>query len=188
MTNKRIIIGITGASGGIYGIKLLESCKKIGLETHLICSENGERTLKIENKLTLSDLKPMADYWYDSKNMAAAISSGSFQTMGMIVAPCSMRSLAEIANGVSTSLVSRAADVVLKERRKLLLMVRETPFNAIHLKNMTQVTNCGGIIMPPIPSFYDQPQDINQMITQSVGRALDLFDLPHHLTKRWQDS
>ncbi len=186
--NKRIIIGISGASGAIYGLKLLEVCNTLGLETHLIVSKSAEMTIACETDIKIRDLKNRAAVSYNQADMGAAISSGSFKTMGMVIAPCSMRSLGEIANGTTTSLLTRAADVILKDRRKLVLMVRETPLHRGHLKNMLAVTDMGGIIAPPVPAFYNKPENLNDLVMHSVGRVLDLFDLDAPDLKRWKDS
>lgn len=183
--NKRIIIGISGASGAIYGIKLLQTCNSLGLETHLVISKSAEMTIAYETDIKIKDLKSQAFASYNQADMGAAISSGSFRTMGMIIAPCSMRSLAEIANGVTASLLTRAADVILKDRRRLVLMVRETPLNRAHLNNMLSVTDMGGIIAPPVPAFYNKPESLDDMVWHSVGRVLDLFDLEAPGLKRW---
>jgi len=181
----RLIIGISGASGVAYGVRLLEMLQESMIETHLVISHSAEITLAHETKLKVKDIKALADYCHDVDDMAAAISSGSFLTMGMIVVPCSVKSLAEIATGVTTTLISRAADVVLKERRRLVLMVRETPLHAGHLKNMLAVTEMGGIIAPPVPALYAKPQSLEQMIDQSLGRALDLFGIASDHVHRW---
>jgi flavin prenyltransferase len=186
--NKRIIIGISGASGAIYGLKLLEVCNTLGLETHLIVSKSAEMTIACETDIKIRDLKNRAAVSYNQADMGAAISSGSFKTMGMVIAPCSMRSLGEIANGTTTSLLTRAADVILKDRRKLVLMVRETPLHRGHLKNMLAVTDMGGIIAPPVPAFYNKPENLNDLVMHSVGRVLDLFDLDAPDLKRWKNS
>ena len=183
--SQRMIIGISGASGAAYGIKALQMLGAMGVETHLVITPAGAITLTEETAYTLQQAKEMADFHYSPKDIAAPIASGSFLTAGMLVAPCSMRSLAEIASGVTTSLLGRAADVVLKERRRLVLMVRETPFTTIHLENMMRVTQAGGIIAPPVPAFYNRPATLDDMVTYSVGRTLDLFGLHHRDLKRW---
>jgi len=163
----------------------LEMLQESMIETHLVISHSAEVTLAHETRRKVKDVKALADYCHDSDDMAAAISSGSFLTMGMIVVPCSVKSLAEIATGVTTTLISRAADVVLKERRRLVLMVRETPLHAGHLKNMLAVTEMGGVIAPPVPALYAMPQSLEQMIDQSLGRALDLFGIASDRVHRW---
>lgn len=181
----RLIIGISGASGVAYGIRLLKMLQNSMIETHLVMSRAAQVTLAHETNHKLQAVRDLADVCYESDDMAAAISSGSFITLGMIVAPCSVKTLAEIATGATTTLVSRAADVVLKERRRLVLMVRETPLHAGHLKNMLAVTEMGGIIAPPVPAMYARPQTIDEMIDHSLGRALDLFGIASDRVHRW---
>ena len=185
MTRQRLIIGITGASGAAYGLAALKALRSENVETHLVISRSGQITAAHELGLKFSELTALADVVYKIDDIAAAISSGSFKTMGMLVAPCSIRSLSEIASGVTTSLLSRAADVVLKERRKLVLMVRETPLHLGHLRTMAQATEMGAIIMPPVPAFYTRPASIDDIVNHSVGRALDLFGLNSQLVSRW---
>lgn len=183
---KRFIVAITGATGVVYAVRLLEVLRSTSdIETHLVISEAGLMSLKQEVGMKKSQLEAMADVVYNVRDIGAAIASGSFLTMGMVVAPCSMKTLASVAMGLSENLISRAADVTLKERRRLVLMVRETPFNLAHLRNMTTVTEMGGIIFPPLPSFYQHPQTIADMVDHSVGRVLDLFGIPHQLTPEW---
>jgi flavin prenyltransferase len=187
MTAKqRIIVGISGASGIIYGVRMLEALRAAGLETHLVITRAAHLTLGYELPLKSTELYALADVNHKVDNLAAAISSGSFTTLGMIVSPCSIRSLSEIATGVTSNLLTRAADVVLKERRRLVLMVRETPLHLGHLRSMTQVTEMGAIVMPPVPAFYSMPQTIDDIVNHSVGRALDLFGIDSDLVKRWQ--
>jgi len=184
---KRLIIAITGASGAIYGVRLLQVLREsAGIETHLMISEAGALNLHHELGMKRKDAEALAHQVHNVRDVGASIARGSFQSDGMIVAPCSMKTLAGVAHGLSDNLITRAADVVLKERRRLLLMVRETPFNLAHLRNMTAVTEMGGIIFPPVPGFYQRPQSIEQMVDHSIGRVLDLFDVPHTLTPRWQ--
>lgn len=183
--SKKLIIGISGASGIIYGVRLLELLKQTDIETHLVVSKSAELTRAVELDLSAKALQQLADVYYPVSQLQAAISSGSYKTMGMIIAPCSMRSLAEIATGVTSSLLTRAADVVLKERRRLVLMVRESPLHAIHLENMLKLTQAGGIIAPPVPAFYNKPQNLDDIINHSVGRVLDLFDIEIDCFKRW---
>lgn len=183
---QKLVVGISGASGAIYGIRLLQALRILGVESHLVISQAGCLTIAEETPYRLQEVKALADYCYAPKDIAAPISSGSFRTLGMVVAPCSMRSLAEIASGVTTSLLGRAADVTLKERRRLVLMVRETPFTHIHLENMQRVTLAGGIIAPPVPAFYTHPQSLDEMVNYSVGRVLDLFGLDLPDIKRWE--
>jgi len=185
---SRLVVGISGASGVIYGVRLLQALKDLPVETHLVMTRTAEITLGHETKLKVAEVRRLADAAYGIDDLAAAISSGSFRTMGMIVAPCSMRSLGEIANGITSNLLTRAADVVLKERRRLVLMVRETPFHLGHLRSMTQVTEMGAIVMPPVPAFYTCPVTIEDIVNHSVGRALDLFGLNNNLTPRWGES
>lgn len=186
MNNKRrIIIAITGSSGIIYGIKLLQELKKLDIETHLVVSKAGQLTRAYETTISAAELKAMADVYHPNSDFYASIASGSFQTMGMIVAPCSMKTLGEIASGVSSSLISRAADVVLKERRKLVLLAREAPLHLGHLQNMVQITQMGGIIFPPVPAFYTKPESIEDIVDDTAGRILDLFSIENELVKRW---
>jgi len=185
MVASRLIVGITGASGIIYGIRLLEVLKTLPIETHLVVTKAGQLTRSYETDLSLPQLKALADVYHANTNIAASIASGSFKTLGMIIAPCSMNSLAEIAHGVSNQLLTRAADVVLKERRRLVLVPREAPLHLGHLKNMMVVTEMGGIIYPPVPAFYQQPKSLDDMINETVGRVLDLFDLEHDLSNPW---
>ena len=185
---KRIIVGMSGASGAVYGIKLLQTLRELNVETHLVVSKAAEMTLAYETELSGKDLRAMADKAYAIGDVGAACSSGSFRTDGMIVAPCSMKSLAEIATGVTSSLLTRAADVVLKERRRLVLMVRETPLTNVHLRNMLTVSEMGGIIAPPVPGFYTKPESIDDLVNHSVGRVLDLFGLDTGRVARWRDT
>ena len=183
---RRLVVAITGATGAIYGIRLLEVLRQTaGIETHLMLSEAGVLNLHQELDMNRKDAEAFADVVHNVRDIGASIASGSFQSDGMIVAPCSMKTLAAIAHGLSDNLISRAADVVLKERRRLVLMVRETPFNLAHLRNMTAVTEMGGIIFPPLPGFYQRPQSIAEMVDHTVGRVLDLYGVAHSLTPRW---
>jgi 4-hydroxy-3-polyprenylbenzoate decarboxylase len=181
----RLIVGMSGASGVVYGVRLLEALRESPIETHLVMSKSAEVTLAHETDLKVADVQALADVWYPPSDLGAALSSGSFRTLGMVVAPCSMRSLAEIAGGVTTSLLTRAADVVLKERRRLVLMVRETPMHSGHLRNMLAVSELGAIIAPPVPAFYARPASLAELVDQSVGRVLDLFDLESGGVRRW---
>jgi 4-hydroxy-3-polyprenylbenzoate decarboxylase len=188
MTQKdRLIIGITGASGVIYGIRFLELLKNTPIETHLVLSKAAERTIAYETDFKIREIKEMADVLHDNSDIGASIASGSFRARGMVIAPCSMKSLAEVASGVADNLIARAADVMLKERRRLVLMVRETPLHAGHIRNMAQATENGAIIAPPVPAFYARPQSLDEMVTQSCGRVLDLFDIDLPETARWGD-
>jgi 4-hydroxy-3-polyprenylbenzoate decarboxylase len=182
---SRLVIGVTGASGAIYGVRALRAAAELGVESHLVVSKAAAQTLAQELDLTAADLGAQADVVYRQGDIGAAISSGSFRTLGMIIAPCSIRTLSEIATGVTSSLMSRAADVTLKERRPLVLMVRETPFHLGHLRSMVKVTEMGGVICPPLPAFYTRPQSLDDIVDQSVGRALDLFGLDWRPVKRW---
>jgi flavin prenyltransferase len=182
---KRLIVGISGASGIIYGVRILQALQGTGIETHLVMSDSARITLGAEMDLSIKDVEALASVVHNAKNIGATISSGSFKTMGMVVAPCSIRSLSEIAYGMTTSLLTRAADVVLKERRRLVLMVRETPLHAGHLRAMTQAVENGAILMPPVPAFYAKPQSLDEMVNHSVGRCLDLFDIDTNLVARW---
>ncbi len=186
MTKRRLVVGITGASGVRYGIRTLEALRAAGVETHLVISRAGEMTLAYETDMSVRDLRALADVFHPAGDVGAACASGSFPTDGMIVAPCSMRSLAEIANGTTSTLLTRAADVVLKERRRLVLLTRETPLTAVHLRNMLSVTEMGGIVAPPVPAFYARPQSLDEMVDHTVGRALDLFDIDSDLVHRWK--
>lgn len=182
---SRLIIGISGASGILYGITLLEALRDTPIETHLVVSKAAHLTLASETSLTLAALHAKADVFYQPGDIAAPIASGSFKTLGMIVAPCSVRTMSAIATGNTDSLLSRAADVVLKERRKLVLMVRETPLHLGHLRTMTALAEMGAIIAPPVPAFYSRPQSLEEMVNHTVGRVLDLFDIEAGLVKRW---
>lgn len=182
----RLIVAITGATGAIYGVRLLQVLREAPeVETHLLVSDAGVLNLHQELGMDRKAVEALADVVHNVRDVGAAIASGSFQSAGMIVAPCSMRTLAAIAHGLSDNLITRAADVVLKERRRLVLMVRETPFNLAHLRNMTAVTEMGGIVFPPLPAFYHKPQTIAEMVDHTLGRVLDLFDLAQHLSPRW---
>jgi 4-hydroxy-3-polyprenylbenzoate decarboxylase len=185
MARQRLIVGITGASGAAYGLAALKALRGEDVETHLVISRSGQITAAHELGLKFSDLTALADVVYKIDDIAAAISSGSFKTLGMLVAPCSIRTLSEIASGVTSSLLSRAADVVLKERRRLVLMVRETPLHLGHLRAMAAVTEMGAIVMPPVPAFYARPTSLDDIVNHSVGRALDLFGLDSKLVSRW---
>ncbi|MBA2648929.1 MAG: UbiX family flavin prenyltransferase [Legionella sp.] len=186
MTNTpRLIIGITGSSGIIYGIRLLQILKHLPIETHLIVSKAGQLTRTYETDFSAEQLRSLADVYHHCTDITASIASGSFKTLGMIIAPCSMKTLGEIANGISGNLISRAADVVLKERRKLVLMPREAPLHLGHLKNMISITEMGGIMYPPVPAFYTKPTSIDDLINEIIGRVLSLFDLECGLIKPW---
>ncbi|WP_133140052.1 UbiX family flavin prenyltransferase [Legionella genomosp. 1] len=183
--NPRLIVGISGASGIIYGIRLLQLLRSLPIETHLVVSKSAQLTREYETELSVSELKSMADVYHPINDIGANIASGSFKALGMIVVPCSMKTLAEIAHGISTNLIGRAADVMLKDRRKLVLMTRESPLHLGHLENMVKVTMQGGIICPVMPAFYNNPQTVADVVDHSVGRALDLFDIDSGVVKRW---
>ena len=185
MTNPRLIIGISGSSGIIYGIRLLQVLQPLPIETHLVVSKAAQLTRAYETTINASELKSLADVYHPVRDIAAPIASGSFKTMGMIIAPCSMKSLSEIAHGFSGNLLTRAADVVLKERRRLVLMPRESPLHLMHLQNMVAVTQMGGIICPPVPAFYHKPTTIEELVDDTVGRVLDLFGIENALARRW---
>jgi len=182
---KRLIIGLSGASGVIYAVRALEALKSLGVERHVVASKAAEMTLFYEMGKKPGFLRDHAEYLYKQPDVGAAIASGSFQTMGMLIAPCSVRTMSEIATGMTVSLLTRAADVVLKERRRLVLMVRETPFHLGHLRTMIRLTEMGAIIMPPLPAFYAHPESVDDIVNQSVGRALDMFGLDWDATRRW---
>lgn len=181
----RLVVGISGASGAIYGARLLELLRPLPVETHLVMTRTAEVTLALETELKPADLRERADFVHAIADLAAPISSGSFRTIGMIVAPCSVRSMSEIASGVTTSLLTRAADVALKERRPLVLLVRETPLHTGHLRTMTRLSEMGAVIAPPVPAFYAKPATIAEMIDQTLGRALDLFGFDSDRVRRW---
>jgi flavin prenyltransferase len=182
---RRLIVGITGASGAIYGVRLLRLLKPTGIETHLVMSRSAKITLTQELEIGVADVAALADIVHQVDNIGASISSGSFRTLGMVIAPCSMRSLAEIASGVTSSLLTRAADVALKERRRLVLVVREAPLHLGHLRSMTAATEMGAIVYPPVPAFYARPESLEQMVDHTLGRVLDLFDIETTAVSRW---
>jgi 4-hydroxy-3-polyprenylbenzoate decarboxylase len=184
----RLVVGISGASGAIYGIRLLEILRHLDIESHLVLSRAAEMTIAYETDLKPAAVKALADVVHPAGNLAAPISSGSFATMGMIVAPCSVRSMAEIATGVTSSLLTRAADVTLKERRRLVLMLRETPLHSGHLRNMLALSDMGAVIAPPVPAFYARPASIAAMVDHSIGRVLDLFGIESGGVKRWGEA
>jgi flavin prenyltransferase len=188
VARRRLIIGISGASGVVYGIRMLEVLREIDVETHLVMTKSAEMTLAYESSMTKSAVRALADVAYSVSDIGAAISSGSFRTAGMIVAPCSIRSLAAIATGATSCLLTRAADVVLKERRRLVLLVRETPLHLGHLRSLVQATENGAIVMPPVPAFYTRPQSVDDIVNHTVGRALDLFDIDAKLVRRWGEA
>jgi 4-hydroxy-3-polyprenylbenzoate decarboxylase len=185
LTEKWLLVGISGASGAIYGIRLLELLKGSGIETHLIVSRAARMTLSYETDRSIADLEALATVTYPEQDVGAACSSGSFKTLGMIIAPCSIKTMAEIASGATSNLVSRAADVCLKERRRLVLMLRETPLHLGHIRSMAAVTEAGAIVYPPVPAFYARPKSLEEMIDHTLGRALDLFDIDIGTVRRW---
>lgn len=185
MANQRLIIGISGASGVQYGVRLLEILRETSIETHLVMSKSAQVTLAHESDIKVAAVQALADVTYQAGDIAAAISSGSFKTSGMIVAPCSVKSMSEIASGSTSGLLTRAADVVLKERRRLVLMLRETPLHLGHIRSMAQVTEMGAIVYPPVPALYARPRSIDEMIDHTLGRVLDLFDIDVGLAQRW---
>ena len=184
--SRRMVVAISGASGAVYGVRLLQVLRQIGgVETHLTVSDAGWLNLQLELDMGRADVEALADVVYPVRDVGVAIASGSFQCDGMVVAPCPMRTLAAVANGLSDNLITRAADVMLKERRRLVLMVRESPLNLAHLRNMISVTEMGGIIFPPVPGFYQRPQSVAEMVDHSVSRVLDLLGLPQGDAPRW---
>ena len=180
-----MVVGITGASGVIYGVRALEMLRQLGIQTHLVMTRSARLTLGYETERKMKDVAALASVIYKPEDIAAPIASGSFRTLGMLVAPCSIRTLSEIATGVTSSLLTRAADVVLKERRRLVLLVRETPVHLGHLRSMAAVTEMGAIVMPPVPAFYTRPRTIDDIVDHTVGRALDLFGLDTGTVRRW---
>ena len=185
-TPRRLVIGISGASGAIYGVRMLELLRDTDIETHLVISRSAEMTLAYETDFTTKDVRALAAVNHPNSDIGATISSGSFRTMGMVVAPCSIKTMSEIATGVTSSLLSRAADVVLKERRRLVLAVRETPLHGGHLRTMTQLAEMGAVIAPIMPAFYNRPKTVDDIVNHTVGRLLDLFDIDTSVVKRWQ--
>jgi 4-hydroxy-3-polyprenylbenzoate decarboxylase len=188
LSTQRLVVAISGASGVIYGVRTLERLREIGIETHLVMTRAAKITLSHETDLKVADVEALASVVHPADDVGASISSGSFRTLGMIVAPCSIRSLSEIASGVTTGLLARAADVVLKERRRLVLLVREAPLHGGHLKTMLAATEMGAIIAPPVPAFYFRPKSLAEVIDQTVGRTLDLFGLEVQGVRRWEGS
>lgn len=182
----KLIVGISGATGSVYGIRTLQVLAGLGVETHLVMTEHAERNILIETAYTPEQVKSMASYVYDVRDVGAAPASGSFLCAGMVVVPCSIKTLSAIANSYNDNLLVRAADVTLKERRKLVLVVRETPLHLGHLELMVKATQAGAILLPPMPAFYHQPRTIEDLVDQTVGKILDQFGIPHHLFKRWE--
>ncbi len=186
-TPRRLVVAISGASGAVYGVRLLQRLRETaGIETHLVVSDAGWHNLQHELAMERAAVEALADQLHDIRDVGASLASGSFQCSGMVVAPCSMRTLAAVAHGLADNLITRAADVMLKERRRLLLMVRESPLSLVHLRNMVSVTEAGAIVCPPLPAFYLRPQSVDDIVDQSVARALDLLDIPHALATRWE--
>ena len=185
---KRLIVGMTGASGAIYGVRLLQACRELGLEVHLCMSKAAELTLAYELEIKSAEVKALAHKAYAPGDVGAAIASGSFRTRGMVIAPCSIRTMAEIATGTTSSALTRAADVVLKERRPLVLMLRETPLHAGHLENLLKLARLGAVIAPPVPAFYIRPRSVEDLVDHTVGRVLDLLDLDNDLPHRWREA
>jgi 4-hydroxy-3-polyprenylbenzoate decarboxylase len=184
-TPRRLIVGISGASGTIYGIRMLEMLKKTDIETHLVMSKSAEMTLVYETKFKPKDVKALASVVHPVADIGASISSGSFPTMGMVIAPCSIRTMSEIACGVTSTLMSRAADVVLKEKRRLVLALRETPLHGGHLRTLTTLADIGAVVAPIVPAFYNKPKTVDDIINHTVGRLLDLFGVETKVVKRW---
>jgi flavin prenyltransferase len=184
---RRLIVGITGASGTIYGVRLLQACRALGLETHLCMSKAAELTMAYELDMKSAELKALAHKSYPPSDVGAAIASGSFRTRGMVIAPCSIRTMAEIATGTTSSALTRAADVVLKEQRKLVLMLRETPLHAGHLESLLKLARLGAIIAPPVPAFYIKPESVDALVDHAIGRVLDLLDIDNDLPHRWRE-
>ena len=182
---KRLIVGVSGASGAVYGLRALEALRQLNIESHLVVSRSAALTLKLETGKDVAELNAKAGARYTISDIAAPIASGSFKTRGMLIAPCSVRTMSEIATGVTSTLLTRAADVTLKERRRLVLMVRETPFNLAHLRNMTSVTEMGGVIFPPLPAFYHRPQTIDELINDTVERVLMMLGVDNAQAQSW---
>jgi len=185
MAPSRLVVGISGASGVVYGIRVLQALNGLGIESHLVMSKAAEITLAHESRLKLAEVRALATAWYKTEDIGAAPASGSWRSLGMIVAPCSVRSMSEIATGVTTSLLTRAADVALKERRRLVLMVRETPLHTGHLRTMLQLSEMGAVVAPPVPALYAKPETLDDMVDHTIGRMLDLFGIDNGLAKRW---
>jgi 4-hydroxy-3-polyprenylbenzoate decarboxylase len=183
--SRRLVVGVSGASGVVYGLRVLDACRDLGVETHLVVSKSAAQTLADETELSVADVNARASVVHKAADIGAAIASGSFPALGMIVAPCSVRTMSEIATGVTSTLLTRAADVTLKERRPLVLLVRETPLHLGHLRTLVKLAEMGAVIAPPLPAFYAKPASIAEMVDQSVGRALDLFGLSWRPVRRW---
>jgi len=185
--NNRLIVGISGASGAIYGIRVLEALRELPVESHLVMTKAAELTLAYETDFKPAQVRGLADVSYPAGDVGAAIASGSFKTLGMVIAPCSIRSMSEIACGVTSHLLTRAADVILKERRRLVMMLRETPLHSGHLRNLLALSEMGAIVAPPVPAFYGRPESIDDIVDHSVGRVLDLFGLDTGKVTRWRE-
>ena len=183
--SRRLVVGVSGASGVVYGLRVLDACRDLGVESHLVVSKSAAQTLADETELSVADVNARASVVHKAADIGAAIASGSFPALGMIVAPCSVRTMSEIATGVTSTLLTRAADVTLKERRPLVLLVRETPLHLGHLRTLVKLAEMGAVIAPPLPAFYAKPASIEEMVDQSVGRALDLFGLSWRPVRRW---
>jgi len=181
----RLVVAITGSSGVVYGARLLEECKKLGVKTELVVSKAAEKLLELELGKKSEDLKKLATRSYAPDDMTAPIASGSYKTDGMVIAPCSMKTVGAIANGISDNLITRAADVTLKQKRRLVVVPRETPLNLIHLENMAKLTRAGAVVLPAMPAFYQGPKEISDLVDFVVGRILEMFDIEHKLYKRW---
>jgi len=188
MNKPRIIVGISGASGAALGVEALRVLRQLEVETHLIVSDMARQTLAQECSLSLDQVKEMADHWHDNRALGSGLASGSFRTLGMIVAPCSIRAMSEIATGVTGTLLGRAADVTLKERRRLVLLVRESPLHAGHLRNMATLSDLGAVIAPPVPAFYAMPKSVDDIVANIIGRAIDLFGLDTGTVIRWREN
>lgn len=188
VNTMKLIVGITGGSCAIYGVGLLQVLKQLNIETHLVVSKMGEEVVSHECGMALDELKNLSTFYHDNEDLTAAIASGSFKTDGMIIVPCSMKTLAAVSNGLSNNLITRAADVIMKERRKLIVVPRETPLSLIHLENMTKLTKMGVTVMPAAPGFYHQPESIGDLVSIMVGRILDQIDIDHNLFTRWGES
>lgn len=182
----KLVVGISGATGAIYGIRLLQALKACKVESHLILTDSAKRTIDMETDYTVKEVEGFADYVHNNRDIGASIASGSFKTEGMVIAPCSIKSLSALANSYNDTLLVRAADVVLKEKRRLVVMARETPLHIGHLKLLTAVAEMGGVILPPMPAFYHQPKSLDDIINQTIGKALDQFNIDHRLFKRWE--
>ena len=185
---NRMIVGMTGASGAIYGIRLLQMLKTLEVEAHLVMSQSAEVTLAHETVMKVSEVRQLADQWYKIDDIAAAPASGSYQTAGMIIAPCSMRTAGELASGITSNLLTRSADVAIKERRRLVLMVRETPLHSVHLGNLKTLSDLGVVIAPPVPAFYTRPKGVDEIVDHSIARVLDLFGLAPNNVLRWGEN